>query len=90
MSKFDSKTGPENAKNNSRKGSPNKFSKSFKDLLTDTIHALENDEDHGLEKFARDNPKDFYRICSKLVPQEMVGEITGEVTIRVVREGADS
>lgn len=73
-----------------KKGTPNKFNKQFKDLLTETIHALEQKKDHGLMEWAEKHPTDFYRICSKLVPQEMVGEFTGEVTIRVVRDGANS
>lgn len=76
-----------------QKGSPNKITKAFKDILTDTIHALEDNSDKGedeahtgLLEFAKNNPKEFYRIASKLVPQEMVGELTGEVIIKVVRD----
>lgn len=72
------------------KGIPNKFTKQFKDLLTETIQALEEKRDHGLMAWAEKHPSDFYRICSKLVPQEMVGEFTGDITIRVIREGTDS
>lgn len=72
------------------KGSLNKNTKAFKDLLTATIQTLEEKKGHGLQKWAEDHPTDFYRICSKLVPQEMVGEFTGEVTIKVVRDGANS
>ncbi len=75
------------------KGTPNKFNKQFKDLLTETIHALEDNSDKkeddpetGLLAWAKKHPTDFYRICSKLVPQEMVGEFTGDITIRVVRD----
>lgn len=71
------------------KGSPNKFNKQFKDLLTETYLALEAKKDHGLQNWAEKHPTDFYRICSKLVPQEMVGDFTGEVTIRVIRDGAN-
>ncbi|KKN74637.1 hypothetical protein LCGC14_0388390 [marine sediment metagenome] len=67
-------------------GSKNKVGKAFKDLLTETYQALEDDPKHGLKKFAEEHPSDFYRICSKLVPQEMAAELTGELTIRVVRD----
>ena len=76
-----------------KKGSENKITKAFKDILVDTIHALEDNsgkgEDEartGLLAFAKENPKEFYRIASKLVPQEMIGELTGEVTIKVIRD----
>lgn len=67
-------------------GSENRVTKQFKDLLTETIQALEEKKDHGLMSWAEDHPTDFYRICSKLVPQEMVGEFTGDITIRVIRD----
>lgn len=80
-----------------QKGDKNKVTKAFKEILTETIHALEDNSDKGedeaktgLLEFAKKNPKEFYRIASKLVPQEMVGELTGEVTIRVLRDGANS
>lgn len=75
------------------KGAKNKITKAFKDLLVETIHALEDnsevkegDPKTGLMAFAKDNPKDFYRIASKLVPQEMAAELTGEVIIKIVRD----
>lgn len=75
------------------KGSQNKITKAFKEILIETIHALEDNSDKkeddpktGLMAFAEKHPKEFYRIASKLVPQEMVGELTGEVIIKVVRD----
>ena len=56
------------------KGAKNKFTKQFKDLLTETYLALETDDKHGLIKWARDNETDFYRICSKLIPVQITGE----------------
>lgn len=74
------------------KGTTNKITKAFKDILTETIHALEDnsknkeeDPKTGLLAFAKKNPKEFYRIASKLVPQEMAAELTGEVIIKVLR-----
>lgn len=87
------KPGESGNPNGREKGSKNKITKAFKDLLTETIHALEDNTDKGkddtktgLLEFAKNNPKEFYRIASKLVPQEMVGDLTGELTIRVVRD----
>jgi len=76
-----------------QKGSKNKVGKAFKEILIETIHALEDNSDKkeedpktGLMAFAEKHPKEFYRIASKLVPQEMVGELTGEVIIKVIRD----
>lgn len=91
------KKGESGNPNGRAKGSQNKITKAFKDILTETIHKLEDNSDKsedeaktGLLAFAKENPKEFYKIASKLVPQEMVGDFTGEVTIRVVRDGANS
>lgn len=93
MAKFDSKSGAECGKKTSRKNIPNKVTKAFKDILVDTIHALEDNSDKkkkdkktGLLAFAKDNPKEFYRIASKLVPQDIIGELNGDITIRVKRD----
>jgi len=76
-----------------KKGTPNKITKAFKDILVETIHTLENNsgkgEDEartGLLAFAKKNPKEFYRIASKLVPQDMVGELNGDITIHIKRD----
>ena len=57
------------------KGTPNKFNKQFKDLLTETYRALEEKDGHGLQAWAEKHPTDFYRICSKLVPTEIALDI---------------
>ena len=63
------------------KGSSNKFNKQFKDLLTETYQALEEKTGHGLQKWAEEHPTDFYRICAKLVPQQITGEGGGPIEI---------
>lgn len=76
-----------------KKGSQNKHTKKFKDLLTETYLALEDNTDKkeedpktGLLAWAENNPTDFYRICGKLIPQQIEGEFKGNVTITVVRD----
>ena len=56
------------------KGVVNKSTKAFKDLLTETYRALEDEEGHGLLQWSKDNPTDFYRICAKLIPIEITGK----------------
>ena len=72
----------------SRKGIPNKHTKAVKEVFLNVFHKLEDSEDQkqGLYAFAKESPKDFYKIASKLIPQEMSAELTGEVTIRVIRD----
>jgi len=70
------------------KGSKNKHTKAVKEVFLNVFHKLEgsNDQKQGLYAFAKESPKDFYKIASKLIPQEIAGELTGEVIIRVVRD----
>ena len=63
------------------KGSSNKFNKQFKDLLIETYQALESKKDHGLQNWAEKHPTDFYRICAKLVPQQITGEGGGPIEV---------
>lgn len=63
------------------KGLKNKHTQAFKDLLTETYQALESKEGHGLQTWAEKHPTDFYRICSKLVPQEITGEGGGPIEV---------
>lgn len=62
-------------------GSKNKFTKQFKDLLAETYEALEKKQGHGLQIWAEGNPTDFYRICAKLVPQQITGEGGGPIEV---------
>ena len=64
-----------------QKGAKNKFTKQFKDLLTETYEALEANEDRkegdpetGMLVWAKEHPTDFYRICAKLIPLQITGE----------------
>lgn len=51
-------------------GTPNKITSSFKELVQKTFESLEA-EDEGMLKWAKANKTDFYKIASKLIPQEM-------------------
>ncbi len=63
------------------KGSENKVTKQFKDLLAETYQALEEKKGHGLQVWAEKHPTDFYRICAKLVPQQITGEGGGPIEV---------
>ena len=67
------------------KGLKNKHTQAFKDLLTETIQALEEKTGHGLQIWAEKHPTDFYRICAKLVPQQITGEGGGPIEIQLYR-----
>ena len=64
------------------KGTPNKLTRSFKELVQSTYETLEENGE-GMLKWAQANKTDFYKIASKLIPTEMAvkAEIT-EIEIR--------
>lgn len=73
-----------------QKGTPNKFTTSFKELVTKTFQTLEEKQDKGMANWAIKNETDFYKIAARLIPAEMQTQMTGELLIKVVREGSNS
>ena len=69
------------------KGAPNKLTTSFKELVAKTYQELEDRRDKGLLSWAVENESDFYKIASKLIPADMQTQLTGELLIKVIREG---
>lgn len=64
------------------KGAKNKVTKSFKELLQNTIDVLQDDPKANMETWAKENPTDFYKIASKLIPTELEAKVDGEIGIR--------
>lgn len=62
-----------------QKGTPNKLTSTFKDLVISTMEKLQEDDRANLETWAKENPTEFYKIASKLIPTEVsatVNDIT--------------
>jgi Mlc titration factor MtfA (ptsG expression regulator) len=57
------------------KGTQNRLTKTFKELLADTISDLQNDKKANLKSWAKENPTEFYKIAAKLIPTEVTGNI---------------
>lgn len=58
-----------------KKGTQNKLTRTFKELLTDTIISLQLDKKANLKSWAKENPTEFYKIASKLIPTELTGKL---------------
>jgi hypothetical protein len=52
-------------------GTPNKTTKSAKEAILWVFHAL--GDTPAMERWARDNPTEYYRIFSRLLPHEVTG-----------------
>lgn len=61
------------------KGSINKFTKSVKDVFKDTFEELQGNPKAKLSAWAKENPTEFYKLCSKMIPAavELKADIEG-------------
>lgn len=57
-----------------KKGSLNKYTSTIKDAVLETFEKLGGVK--YMTTWAKKNPTDFYRIASKLIPQQINGEIS--------------
>ncbi len=65
------------------KGTPNKLTSSFKQLVTDTFRSLEKTPKKGMASWAKENQTDFYKIASKLIPTELAGTIKHDIIVDI-------
>lgn len=56
-----------------QKGVPNKITKTVRETVASVFNELQEDPKHCLKEFAKENPKEFYTIASKLIPTEITG-----------------
>ena len=61
------------------KGATNKLTRTFKEILTDALEALQEDKKNNLEAWAKENPTEFYKIASKLIPSEISATVESKV-----------
>lgn len=61
------------------KGTPNKLTATVKDVFTTVFTELQSDSEVNLKEWGKNNPTEFYKLCSKLIPAavEMKAEIEG-------------
>lgn len=70
-----------------KKGVPNKLTKTVKETVLAVFNDLQADPKANLLSWAKNNPKDFYLIASKLIPTEIKG--IGSGAIKVIFEEGD-
>ena len=72
----------------SRKGSPNKLTKSVKEVFEIAFNELQSDKNANLATWAKENTTDFYRLAAKLIPTDIKADIESksDLLIKVIRE----
>jgi hypothetical protein len=60
----------------SRKGSPNKLTKSVKEAFEIAFSELQEDKEANLANWAKDNTTEFYKLAAKLIPTSVNADLT--------------
>lgn len=56
-------------------GVQNKLSKTVRETVLEVFNKLQDDPEHSLEKFAKEDHTEFYKIAAKLIPTEITGTL---------------
>lgn len=64
-------------------GTPNKIGATVKDNVIAVFNRL--DGTAGMAKWAQENPTEFYRIYSRLIPAEVDAKVEASLTVEIVR-----
>lgn len=57
------------------KGSQNKFTRTVKDTFSEVFNDLQDDPHSNLFSWGRENPTEFYKLASKLIPTEITAQV---------------
>ncbi len=61
-----------------------KKNESMREAFAEVFRDLQHTDKFNLKVFAMKNPKEFYMICAKLIPQEITGAGGGPIQIRSI------
>lgn len=68
---------PENA--GRKEGSVNKLTKTVKERVLDVFNQLQEDSEANMLSWAKEEPTEFYKIASKLIPAEITAKVEGKI-----------
>jgi Family of unknown function (DUF5681) len=60
------------------KGAINKINKAVKEVISETFNELQADSKNNMLAWAKQNPTEFYKLASKLLPTEVDTSINSE------------
>lgn len=74
-------------------GTKNKISASLRDAFLQVFEEMQEDEDFCLKSWAQENLTEFYKIISKLLPQDFTGDFYTVIEVKMkdddVEDGDD-
>lgn len=63
-------------------GTPNKVTASVRQAFEDAFNLLQSDDQANLLAWAKNNQTEFYKLASKLIPQDVA--VQGTMTLQVI------
>lgn len=64
-----------------KKGTPNKLTATVKDEFETAFRLMQEEAEVNLFQWGKNNPTEFYRLASKMIPADMNAKITGAVKV---------
>jgi hypothetical protein len=85
MAKFNSETAKK-AKEKAAPRGPNKVNRAVKDVMGDVFTVLQEDKKANLLAWAKENPTEFYKLASKLIPVQVGGDPENPINLNLTTE----
>lgn len=60
----------------SRKGVPNKLTRSVKEAFEIAFNSMQEEKGVNLLEWGKGNPTEFYKISARLIPETLTGRVT--------------
>lgn len=71
-------------------GARNRVGAGLRDTFVAVFEELQEDEECNLAQWARENPTEFYRLVSRLLPQEYTGDFYTVIEVKLKDDEQDS
>lgn len=71
-----------------KKGTPNKLTKTVKEAFENAFNAMQEQPGVKLEEWGKENPTEFYKLASKLIPSEINAKVSAhESSLDLLEKG---
>jgi hypothetical protein len=68
------------------KGTPNKTTKMVKEVFATVFDEIQEDKKANLKSWAKENPTEFYKLASKLIPVQVGGDPENPLNLNLTTE----
>lgn len=68
------------------KGAVNHLTRTVRETVLNVFNKLQDDKEANLESWAKNEPTEFYKIASKLIPTEITGTVKNVITVKITDE----